>query len=70
MELIPRTSGCEDGNCPGVSDVIDDGLEDMAAVQGSTLTGLAGIPGHESVVLVPRRILLEYADKVRTETPH
>ena len=70
MELIPRTAGCEDGNCPGVSDVTGDGLEEMAAVQGETLTGRPGIPGHESVVLVPRRILLEYADKVRTEAPH
>jgi len=66
MELVPRTRGCEDGNCPKISDVPGDG--DMVAVQGTTALGLEGIPGHESVVLLPRRLVLEYAEFWSTQS--
>ena len=45
----------------------------MVAIQGETLTDLmalaqlSGMPVHESVVLVPRQLILEYADQVRKE---
>ena len=45
----------------------------MVAIQGETLTDLmalaelSGMPGHESVVLVPRQLILDYADQVRKE---
>jgi hypothetical protein len=66
MELIVR-SGCEDGNCPKISDVADGGADDMVAVQGPAAPVRPGVPDHESVVLVPRQIVLEYADKFRAE---
>jgi hypothetical protein len=28
------------------------------------------MPAHESLVLVPRKVLLEYADRVRAEERH
>jgi len=68
MKLIVR-SGCEDGNCPKISDVVD-GVGDMVAVQGSTAQAVQGVPGHESVVLIPRQVVLEYADKFRAEATH
>jgi hypothetical protein len=54
-----------------VFDMEGDGLEDMAAIQGRTLTDRAALaqlsqmPAHESVVLVPRRLLLEYASQLQ-----
>jgi hypothetical protein len=69
MELIVR-SGCEDGNCPKISDVVDGGADDMVAIQGPVMAARQGVPGHESVVLVPRQILLEYADRFRAEATH
>jgi hypothetical protein len=66
MKLILR-SGCEDGNCPKISDVVGDGLDDMVAIQGANAPGMQDIPDRESVVLVPRRIVLEYADSLRKE---
>ena len=44
------------------------------AVRGETMTDasalaqLSGMPAYESVVLVPRRLVLEYADRIRTES--
>jgi hypothetical protein len=72
-QLVHRAGSCEDGPCPNVFDVTGDGREDMAAVQGATgtdpsvLAQLSRMPAHESLVLVPRRLLLEYADRVRAE---
>ena len=69
MKLIVR-SGCEDGNCPKISDVIDGDAGDMVAVQGPTALVSQGIPDHESVILIPRQIVLEYADRFRAELAH
>ena len=33
----------------------------------SALAQLSGMPTHESVVLVPRRLILEYAERIREE---
>ena len=66
MKLIVR-SGCEDGNCPKISDVVDGDAEGIVAVQGSTAPGAQDVPDHESVVLIPRQIVLEYADRFRAE---
>jgi hypothetical protein len=33
----------------------------------SALAQLSGMPTHESVVLVPRRLVLEYADRIQKE---
>lgn len=69
--LIHRTGSCDNGPCPNVFDIEGDGLEDMAGIQGTTLTDpaalaqLSQMPAHESVVMVPRRLLLEYADQLR-----
>jgi hypothetical protein len=69
MKLIVR-SGCEDGNCPKISDVTDSDADDMVAVQGPTARAVQGIPDHESVVLIPRQVVLEYADRFRAEATH
>ena len=66
MKLIVR-SGCEDGNCPKISDVIDGDIGDMVAVQGPAARAVQGVPDDESVVLIPRQIVLEYADRFRAE---
>ena len=60
LKLIHRAGSCENGPCPNLFDVAGEGREDMAAVQGTTVTG-PGAAAHESVVLVPRRLVLEYA---------
>lgn len=67
MKLIVR-SGCEDGNCPKISDVVDGDADDMVAVQGPTAPSGQSIPDHESVVLIPRQVVLEYADRFRAES--
>ena len=73
LRLIHRAGTCENGPCPNVFDVVGESREDMVAIQGETLTDLmalaqlSGMPGHESVVLVPRQLILEYADQVRKE---
>jgi hypothetical protein len=73
MQLIHRAGSCEDGPCPNVFDVTGDDQEDMTGIQGTTLTDpsalaqLSRMPTHESIVLVPRQLLLEYADRVRAE---
>jgi hypothetical protein len=69
MKLIVR-SGCEDGNCPKISDVTASDADDMVAVQGPTMPSLQGIPDHESVVLIPRSVVLEYAEKFLAEVAH
>lgn len=64
MRLIHRAGPCENGPCPNVFDT-DDGT--LVAVQGAQLVDadalaqLNQMPSHETVVLVPRELLLEYA---------
>jgi hypothetical protein len=63
MRLTRKLAGCDDGTCPAVWETDD---PEMVAVQGSRLTDadaladLGKIPGHETVVLVPRQVLAEY----------
>jgi hypothetical protein len=61
LRLIHRAGSCENGPCPNVFDVAGDGRSDMIAVQGTTMTG-NDTPAHQSVVLVPRQLILDYAD--------
>lgn len=50
-----QLSGCKDGPCPKVFET-DSG---DFLVQGTTATGIGDVPADESVVLIPRAILLE-----------
>ncbi len=65
MQLIHRVGGCENGTCPNFFDVVE--RPDLVAVQGTTLVDgealeqLSQMPGGESVVLIPRGLLDEYA---------
>jgi hypothetical protein len=67
MRLINRAGSCDNGPCPNVFDT-DDGT--LVAVQGAQLVDadalaqLSQMPAHETVVLVPRELLLEYAKKM------
>lgn len=69
MRLIHRAGSCDNGPCPNVFDTDD---EDLVAIQGAQLADaealaqLSQMPEHETVVLVPRELLLEYARKVQT----
>lgn len=53
---------------PGTFGVADDGPE-RAVISGETMTDpaalaqLSGMPAHESVVLIPRRLIAEYASQ-------
>jgi hypothetical protein len=68
MRLVHRAGPCENGPCPNVFDTDDDAL---VAVQGAELVDSAALaqlsqmPAHETVVLVPRALLLEYAKLVQ-----
>ena len=68
MRLIHRAGPCENGPCPNVFDTDD---ESLVAVQGAQLADadalaqLSQMPAHETVVLVPRELLMEYARKVQ-----
>jgi len=61
LRLIHRAGSCENGPCPNVFDVAGDGHVEMIAVQGTTMTE-TGTPAHQSAVLVPRQLVLDYAD--------
>jgi hypothetical protein len=61
LRLIHRAGSCENGPCPNVFDVAGDGHVDMIAVQGTTMTD-TDTPTHQSAVLVPRQLVLDYAD--------
>ena len=58
--------GCNDSTCPALFDTDD---PELVGVQGSVLTDpealadLGPIPGHEQVVLLPRELLMGYANK-------
>ncbi|WP_020392221.1 hypothetical protein [Kribbella catacumbae] len=68
MRLTHRAGTCSNGPCPNVFDT-DDGS--LVAIQGAelldaeALAQLSQMPAHETVVLVPRELLLEYARKVQ-----
>jgi hypothetical protein len=59
--------GCSDGTCPAIYDTDNPAV---VAVQGSVLTdgaalaGLGEVPGHETVVLIPRALLDSYRPEV------
>jgi hypothetical protein len=65
MRLFHRTGSCDNGPCPNVFDT--DGPEGLVAVQGKRLADaqalrqLCKMPADETVVLVPRALLVEYA---------
>lgn len=69
--LTHRAGSCENGPCPNVFDY--EPAPGMAAVQGIQLTDpdalaqLKDMPGHESIVLVPRTLLIEYARMIAQE---
>jgi hypothetical protein len=73
LRLIHRVGTCENGPCPNVFDVAGEGREDMVAIQGEQLTDhaalaqLSQMPAHEAIVLFPRHLILEYADRIREE---
>ncbi|MFC9693485.1 hypothetical protein ACFTSF_33355 [Kribbella sp. NPDC056951] len=68
MRLIHRVGSCKDGSCPNV---FDTDVEGLVAIQGAELIDaealgqLSRMPAHETVVLVPRDLLIEYAQKVQ-----
>ena len=70
MHLAHRAGSCNNGPCPNVFDTDED---DLVAVQGTSLTDpealaqLDRMPRHESVVLVPRSLLVEYVRKLAGE---
>jgi len=69
MRLIHRAGPCENGPCPNVFDADERG---MVGVQGAELVDadalaqLTGMPPQETVVLVPRALLLEYVRAVES----
>ena len=71
LRLIHRAGSCENGPCPNVFDVAGEGREDMVAIQGEVLTDpwalaqVSQMPAHEGLILFPRRLILEYADRMR-----
>lgn len=70
MRLIHRAGPCDNGPCPNV---FDTDTADLVAVQGAELADpdaigqLSEMPHHETVVLVPRTLLLEYAQLIASE---
>jgi hypothetical protein len=71
MKLIHRGGGCNDGPCPNVFDL--DTEPELVAIQGATLTDTEALnqlprkPEHESLVLVPRELILDYARKIQED---
>jgi hypothetical protein len=66
MRIIRNAAGdggCSDGTCPTIYDTDD---PELIAVQGAILTDapaladIGEIPGHETVVLIPRGLLEGY----------
>jgi hypothetical protein len=61
------TGGCSDGTCPAIYDTDNAAV---VAIQGSVLTDrtaladIGEIPGHETVVLIPRALLESYRPEV------
>lgn len=71
LPLIHRAGSCDNGPCPNVFDY--EPKPEMVAIQGTRLTDpkaltqLKDMPDHETVVLVPRTLLLEYARMILPE---
>lgn len=69
--LTLRTGSCDGGPCPNVFDYAPQ--PDLVAVQGTRLADpealaqLSRMPNHETAVLVPRALLLEYARTITGE---
>ena len=63
MRITRTHRGCSDGTCPAIYDTDD---PDVLAVQGATLTDaqalddIGAVPGHETVVLLPRSLFESY----------
>ena len=66
LHLVRVLAGCTDGPCPRVIETTDN---DLLAVQGRRPSpeelAAMGCPDHETVVLVPRTLLAEYAASLR-----
>jgi hypothetical protein len=64
VRIIKRAGECTDGTCPAIYDTDDPAV---VAVQGAVLSEAAAladigpVPGHETVVLIPRSLLASYA---------
>ena len=65
MRITRTTGSCSDGTCPAIHDTDD---PEVIAVQGAILTDAAAlgdlpaVPGHETVVLIPRSLLDAYRE--------
>lgn len=63
MRITGKHGDCSDGTCPAIYDTDD---PEMVGVQGTVLTDVQAlsdigeIPGHESVVLLPRSLFESY----------
>ncbi|MGH3812653.1 MAG: hypothetical protein ACRDUV_09385 [Pseudonocardiaceae bacterium] len=66
--LTHRAGSCDNGPCPNIFDYEPE--PGIVAIQGTRITDpealaqLTGIPAHETVVLIPRTLLLEYAHMI------
>ena len=64
MRITRKYGDCSDGTCPALYDTDD---PELIAVQGTTLADaqaladIGQVPGHESVVLLPRGLVERYA---------
>jgi hypothetical protein len=64
VRITRKHDDCSDGTCPALYDTDDPAV---IAVQGATLTDpqaladIGQVPGHESVVLLPRSLVERYA---------
>ena len=69
--LTHRTGSCDYGPCPNIFDYKP--KSEMVAIQGTRLTDpealaqLKDMPSYETVVLIPRTPLLEYASMILQE---
>ena len=73
MRLIHQAGPCDNGPCPNVFAV--DGDPDTLAVQGTELVDAEALgqlplkPDHETLVLVPRALIVEYAQSMGWRPP-
>lgn len=68
MQLIFRAGECKNGPCPTIYDA-DDGrvaVQGPLLVDSQALSQLDGMPAHESVVLIPRELMIEYVRRIGT----
>jgi hypothetical protein len=62
LDYASLFQGVAAGEVPGPITIKGEKMTDASA-----LAQLSGMPTHESVVLVPRRLILEYAERIREE---